>query len=159
MLGIEIVQRAHKLLTAGRSQRAIARELHISRGSVLRIAKGQCRGRESGDQSVLRTRRCACGSLYYDDGQARCRACRLKHLLKRTGMRIRAGGDAGPLELDLLPEDRQRYEGVRARKLAEIRRRPPASEEELELDDGPPAEFDPLQAHIVDLDVLEAFEK
>jgi len=75
-------------------------------------------------------------------------------------MRIKADGDAGPLEIGLLPRERQRYEGLRARKLAENRQTLAdlATLQALELDDEPEPEFEPLEAEALDFDVLDAFE-
>ena len=121
MLAWSLVEEVHRLLAAGKwSQRKIARQLGISRGTINAIAQGKrAVGRlppQEGDEEWHPEgppQRCpCCGQLAYPP----CRLCRVRAVLAKSS-RPRLPGLDLPLEvslgLELNPEHQARYEQIR----------------------------------------------
>lgn len=129
MLSTATYRQIQELLArGGLSQRAIARQLGVSRNTVGAIARGErldydamrrVRERREVPSPDGPRRRCpTCGALVYPP----CVACRVREELFRMARPNRpseAPGDDRALNLALRPEHRARYEQVRARRLAE----------------------------------------
>jgi len=132
MIDQETVKEIERLLAEDRlSQRRIAQELGVSRGTVARISRG-----DRPDYEELRRRReerevpapdgpaqrCAgCGALV----QMPCVACRVRKEMGAVATQLRAFGRVldEPLGVQLEPRHRRRYETIRARKEREEARR------------------------------------
>jgi len=115
-----VIAEAKRLLAAGLSQRAIARRLGISRGTVGAIATGRRPDYESlkGDNEPEKVRCTGCGGMV----AMPCRACRVRAAAAIKGRRFQGSRlKEGPAELalDLRPAYQARYEEVhRARQAA-----------------------------------------
>ncbi len=120
------------LARGGLSQRAIARQLGVSRNTVGGIARGErpdydamrrVRERREVPSPGGSRRRCpTCGALV----RPPCVACRVRDELARMARSARpteAPGDDRVLNLALRPQHQARYEQVRARRLAEEARK------------------------------------
>jgi len=126
------VAEVERLLGAGLSQRAAARQARVHPATVAKIAAGRwqdpaARHRERGKWGeevtpfVGRRERCpSCGVEVI----VPCLACRIRGLLAAGRMKRRPGfalglrGSPDELRLELRPADHRRYLRVRARKLA-----------------------------------------
>lgn len=121
MLAPSLVEEVKRLLAAGRlSQRKIARQTGVSRGSVALIAQGKRpdyppRRNEDEDLGpVGPPARCpTCGAMVYPP----CRLCRLRELLAKakTPPRLGITNFDAHVGLQLNDEHRARYEEVRRR--------------------------------------------
>ena len=119
MIAPQIVAEVRRLLAERKhSHRKIARLTGICRGSVGAIASGRRPDYEPSEEDEEEEptgppRRCPnCGGLVY----VPCRLCRIRKALaeKRRPAPRRATVESGePLELDLRPEHRTRFEDVR----------------------------------------------
>ena len=164
MLAPKIVDEVLRLLREGKcSQRAIARRLGISRGTVCAIATGKRGNGESPAHADGGTNsskpagppeRCpGCGAMVHMP----CQLCRARAAAARRSTRplqpVFAQLDAS-LEPELKETHRKRYEEIHRRKLREAP--PPVISAACEPEDGFAADDDLLNP---DLDeVLDAFE-
>jgi len=120
----EIVSR----LAAGATQRRVALECGVSRGTVAGIFNGtrpdygwireQREAKRQGAGSRGPAKRCgACGAK----AQKPCKACKTRKELKAVGLEVRAARHRGEqiqqLELELEPAEQARYEEVHAEKV------------------------------------------
>ncbi len=133
MLSTATYRQIQELLArGGMSQRAIARQLGVSRNTVGAIARGErldydamrrVRERREVPPPAGSRRRCpTCGALVSPP----CVACRVRDELTRMARPARstdAPGDDRALSLALRPQHYARYEQVRARRLAEEARK------------------------------------
>lgn len=125
MIAPKIVAEIRRLLVEEKiSQRKIGRLAGVSRGTVAAIASGKRPDyeelyRQSWDESdepAGPPERCpGCGGLVYMPCQL-CRARTITAKRPRLVPRCTAVLRDGPLELDLRPEHRTRYEQVRTRR-------------------------------------------
>jgi hypothetical protein len=90
MISTDLARAAERLLAGGASQREVARQLGISRGTVATVAAGQWTGyaraadKQSADEPLAPPVRCArCGGLVHPP----CRLCRLREQLRRRRVR------------------------------------------------------------------------
>jgi len=126
MLHPDKISEVKRLLGEGGTQRAIARQTGVSRVTVGKIARGErpdYREREprqpEGDRALNQgtPERCThCGAMVHMP----CLACKIERLETVRGFRMTAE-DGQPLRVELDGPARERYEAVRARKMAEER--------------------------------------
>ena len=165
MLAPEIVDEVRRLLGEGKfPQRATARRLGISRGTVRAIATGKRGDREpparaNSDGNLSKPagppERCpGCGAMVHMP----CRLCRVRGAVGKHSVRplrpALARLDAS-LELELKDEHRRRYEEIYLRKLREAP--PRVSSAACEEPDDDFAADDDLRNPDLD-EVLDAFE-
>ena len=123
MIPASVVEEVKRLLAEGRlSQRKIARQTGVSRGSVGLIAQGKrpdYQPRRDLKEDLLGPagppERCpSCGAMVY----VPCRLCRLRELLATSAPLPGLGSASGPvmLGLQLNDEHRVRYEEIRRRR-------------------------------------------
>ena len=122
MLDQAVVDRVRQLDREGFSARAIGRMVPVARGSVANILSGRRpdylpKRRASQPPFTGAFLRCpTCGAKT----QFPCHGCKMRRALRRIGRRM-VRENFQPLGLGLKPEDQERYEAVRAAKLAAIR--------------------------------------
>jgi hypothetical protein len=140
MLPETLVEEIRRQLAAGATQRAVARQLAVWRGTVSliatgkrpnyevarreRLSKGQAEREAARAQGQVPAARCPqCGVKAVQP----CRACQTRAKLQEVGLKVRAARHRGErirqLELELKPADQERYEEVRAEKIAADRQR------------------------------------
>lgn len=119
MISEALVEKARQRLDAGESQRAVAQSLHLSRGTVWNIARGQWRPKRSpsgaGDlANPPPYEKCPdCHCLV----TLPCVRCRVLEALE-AGRLDRVPDDLDDLRLALRPADLQRYHEVLAAREA-----------------------------------------
>ena len=127
MIPPSVVAQVKRLLAQGRwSGRKIARMTGVSRGTVAAIAQGKRPDYDTspGDGEPLEEPlgplgRCpGCGGMAH----APCRLCRTRKLMAQSKLLPLPVRPEEPLHLELRGEHQERYERVRARRLADERR-------------------------------------
>ncbi len=123
MLEPSVIRDIQRLLDAGHPQRAIARDLAVSRNIVVQVARGQRVPQEPAAydrRKRFSLRRCPdCGGIV----EMPCRLCQTRELIAGGHLRSTTGGHEPLAKLDLRPEHHNRYLEVRRwRRLAQQQR-------------------------------------